>query len=88
MVKFRGIEISIVSQFDIRKIPEFVAMSNRDPFAPDDKATASCYVPIYPGSQLWFEYSLDGPHPPNASYLFKILHNSRFVTSFDCTAKQ
>jgi hypothetical protein len=82
----------MVSQFDIRRLPELVAPSDRDPFEsslpPDDKAIASCYIPIYPGSQLWFEYNLDGPHPPNASYLFKMLHNGKLVTSFDCTAKQ
>ena len=94
MVKFRGIELSIVSQFDIRKLPEYSPRDSADPFQcggptlqSDNNAVASCYVPIYPGSQVWFEYSIDGPHPPNASYFFKMTHNSQVVTSWDCTAK-
>ena len=95
MVKFRGIEISIISQFDIRKLPEF---RFRQPSPSPDcarhqnttlstKATASCFVPIYPGSQIWFEYNIDGPHPPKAAYFFKLLFNGRVVTSFDCGSK-
>lgn len=94
MVKFRGIHVSIVSQFDIRKLPEFSPCTANDPFpqegpalCSDDNSVASCYVPIYPGSQIWFEYSVDGPHPPTASYFFKMLHNGQVVTSWDCTAK-
>ena len=92
MVKFRGIEVSIVSQFDIRKLPEF-SPPKCDPFnegpslQSDDNAVASCYVPVYPGSQIWFEYSIDSPHPPNASYFFKLLHSGQLITSWDCTAK-
>ena len=92
MVKWRGIEIAIVSQFDIRRLPEFRVPSNNDPFEssppPNETSVASCYVPIYPGSQIWFEYSIEGPHPPKASYFFKIFHNETLLTSFDCTAKQ
>jgi hypothetical protein len=94
MVKFRGINVSIVSQFDIRKLPEFSPCESNDPFHqeglalhPDNNSVASCYVPIYPGSQIWFEYSIDAPHPPDASYFFKLLHNGQVVTSWDCTAK-
>ena len=95
MVKFRGIEISIISQFDIRKLPEY-RFRQTSP-SPDRgqqrnsphslKATASCYVPIYPGSQIWFEYNVDGPHPPKAAYFFKLLFNGMVITSFDCGSK-
>ena len=92
MVKFRGIEISIISQFDIRKLPEFQFPETSPPdqaqTSPlNPKATASCYVPIYPGSQIWFEYNIDGPHPPEAAYFFKLLFNGRAVTNFDCGSK-
>ena len=98
MVKFRGIEISIVSQFDIRKLPEF-RRRQQSPLPPSDpraansphsvssKAIASCYVPIYPGSQIWFEYCIDGPHPPGAAYFFKLLLDGKVITSWDCTEK-
>ena len=98
MVKFRGIEVSIISQFDIRKLPEFrlrqqSPLSPSDPRAasssssPSSKAVASCYVPIYPGSQVWFEYCIDGPHPPSAAYFFKFLLDGKVITSWDCTER-
>lgn len=96
MVKFRGIDISIITQFDILKLPEYRYQpipSSPDIFrerstVPTSKSpTASCYVSIYPGSQIWFEYSIDGPHPPKAAYFFKLLLNGNVLTSWDCTAK-
>ena len=99
MVKFRGIEVSLISQFDIRKLPEFHLRQSSpppdaDPFTDVDAAKtplptaiASCYVPIYPGSQIWFEYSIDGPHPPKAAYSFKLFFNDTVITTWDCTEK-
>ena len=146
MVKFRGIDLSIVSQFDIRKLPEFSVpghlLSERspnppslpavsthgleDPFTctsttkvrpsaqeisqsvdnaqprklPDlpqsqsrprpqipSSAIARCFVPTYPGSQIWFEYSIAGPHPPHAMYYFKLLNNGVEVVSWDVGEK-
>ncbi|RMZ92241.1 hypothetical protein DV736_g524, partial [Chaetothyriales sp. CBS 134916] len=88
MVKFRGIEISIISQFDIRSLPEFRYRQTASPCGRQldsvQSAIVSCYVPIYPGSQIWVEYGIDGPHPPNALYFFKILFNERVITSFGC----
>ena len=88
MVKYRNIELNLISQFDARKLPEYHFNPKNSPSsAPPKNDIASCYVPIYPGSQLWFEYCVDGPHPPIAAYLFKLLHNDDTVTSWDCTAK-
>ena len=94
MVKFRGIEVNVVSQLDIRKIPEFSPRQPNDPFhregprlRSEDNSVASCYIPVYPGSQIWLEYSIDAPHPPDASYFFKMIHNAQVVTSWDCTAR-
>ncbi|EXJ92497.1 hypothetical protein A1O3_01049 [Capronia epimyces CBS 606.96] len=103
MVKFRGIEVCIISQFDICRLPEFrypKPYQPADPFqvqgqgshAPEEATsspspTASCYVPVYPGSQIWFEYTIDGPHPPGAAYFFKMFLNGRAITAWDCTAK-
>lgn len=111
MVKYRGIEISIISQFDIRRLPEFQYCpinpqhdSAREKTAsPTSNVIAACYVPIYAGSQsksttfdkvyqvlihqVWFEYAVDGPHPPGAGYLFKLMFDGKVVTSWDCTEK-
>ncbi|KAK5223647.1 hypothetical protein LTR99_007664 [Exophiala xenobiotica] len=99
MVKYRGIEICIISQFDVCRLPEFRYPSSpqpEDPFQVDGKThspsstaypTASCHVPIYPGSQIWFEYAIDGPHPPEAAYFFKLSINGKAITAWDCTAR-
>ncbi|OAL28428.1 hypothetical protein AYO22_02882 [Fonsecaea multimorphosa] len=100
MVKFRGIEIGIISQFDICKLPEFQYRKPsrvQDPFQVNYQQdggpssvpypTTACFVPIYPGSQIWFEYTIDGPHPPEAAWFFKLFINGKVVTSWDCTAK-
>jgi hypothetical protein len=95
MVKFRGIDVSIISQFDICKLPEFrlrhqspsPTMNADGSRSPASQAVASCHVPIYPGSQIWFEYCIDGPHPPGAAYFFKFLLDGKLVTSWDCTEK-
>ncbi|KAJ4511736.1 hypothetical protein HRR83_004225 [Exophiala dermatitidis] len=116
MVKFRGIEVCVISQFDICKLPEFQYQQTNypppslgaDPFIQVDHnqyrnnveegqaqgqvqalccPTASCYIPIYPGSQIWFEYTVDGPHPPGAAYFFKLFVNGKAVAAWDCTAR-
>jgi hypothetical protein len=98
MVKFRGVEINVISQFDICKLPEYAATTSNDtdPFLIANRSenhsapsypTATCYIPIYPGSQIWFEYTIDGPHPAGASYFFKLFVNGATITSWDCTAR-
>ncbi|KAK5046841.1 hypothetical protein LTR84_007195 [Exophiala bonariae] len=97
MVKFRGIEVSLISQVDICRLPEYLCppdvssqSPNEDnPLPPNSPQypVASCHVPIYPGSQIWLEYSIEGPHPPGAAYFFKLFVNGKEVTSWDCTAK-
>ncbi|EXJ70179.1 uncharacterized protein A1O5_06247 [Cladophialophora psammophila CBS 110553] len=99
MVKFRGIEICIISQFDICKLPEFQYCKPprlKDPFQASNQhehpssspyPTAACFVPTYPGSQIWFEYTIDGPHPLEAAWFFKLFINGRAITSWDCTFK-
>jgi len=78
MVQFRGINVSAVSQIDARPLPEYSTASD----FPDSGGVAACYLPIYPGSQIWFEYSIDGPHPKNAMYLFKLFMDGHLVTSW------
>lgn len=84
----------IVSQLEIRRLPEFRPCASNHPFQPEGptlrsghESTASCYVPICPGSQIWFDYLVDAPHPPDACYFFKMIHNGKLITSWDCTAK-
>jgi hypothetical protein len=94
MVKFRGISVSMISQHGIRKLPEYEPPISADPFRIDGPtlrsekdSIASYYVPSYPGSQIWFDYSVENPHPPNAQYFFKLLRNGKVFTSWDCTTQ-
>jgi hypothetical protein len=79
MVKFRGIEISIVSQFDIRKLPEFkmADKSREDPFterdvSKDSQAVASCFIPIYAGSQSKSHVSVASGEALTAASLVRV----------------
>lgn len=84
MVKNRGVDVSIVSQFDIRRLPEFDGPQCEES---GRNNAVNCYVPIYPGSQIWFEYTIEPPHPPKAAYFFKLLVNGQTATAWDCTEK-
>ena len=78
MVSFRGINVHIVTQMEARRLPEYSTAQ-----APPDRGpTVACYIPLYQGAQFWLEYSIDGPHPPNAMYLFKLYMNGHSVTSW------
>ncbi|KIV89333.1 hypothetical protein PV10_08908 [Exophiala mesophila] len=107
MVKSRGVEICIINQSDVCRLPEFRYSRPPDPQYLDsadqelkhagDQPPAStsphypissCYVPINPGCQIWFEYTVEGPHPPGVAYLFKLSVNDNPVTAWDCTEKQ
>lgn len=87
--------MSMISQHDIRKLPEYEPPASAGAFHTDgpplrseDKASITCcFVPSYPGSQIWFDYSIENPHPPNAQYFFKLLRNGEVFASWDCTAE-
>ena len=94
MVNYRGISVSMISQHGVGKLPEYQPPTSTGPFRIDGAtpgserdSIATCYVPSYPGAQVWFDYSVDNPHPPNAQYFFKLLHNGEVFTSWDCTSK-
>lgn len=77
MLNFRGINVHAVSQIEARRLPEYNTAQ-----AVDANPVAACYIPTIPGAQIWFEYSIDGPHPPNAMYLFKLFIDGRHVTTW------
>lgn len=78
MVQLRGISVNAISQLDADRLPE---SSIARAFG-SGGAIAACYMPIRPGAQLWFEYSIDGPHPPQAAYFFKMFLNGQVVISW------
>lgn len=80
MVSYKGFNIYVCSQIDAEPVPEF---STAQGFGAS--SSISCYVPIYPGAQIWIEYSVDRPQPPEAIYLFKLFISGHFVTSWVST---
>ena len=93
MVSFKGIGVHLVSQFDNQVIPEYRPRESDDPsdkhnnFNLVNKNGVSCYIPTLPGSQVHFAYDIEGPHPAQASYFFKLRHNDQIVTNWDCTSE-
>ncbi|KAK5106631.1 hypothetical protein LTS08_000752 [Lithohypha guttulata] len=83
MVKFRGVNVHIVSQFEAVRLPEYGTTQGVE----NGQHIVAHYVPIHTGAQIWFEYSIDGPHPPNAMYLLKLFINGENITNWDCTTK-
>jgi hypothetical protein len=84
----------MISQHGIRKIPEYdppISVDSSPLDGPvlrsENGSVASCYVLTSPGSQIWFDYYVENPHPPDAQYFFKLLRNGEVCTSWDCTAK-
>ena len=80
MPDLRGINVHAVSHIDAGRLPEYGTAQAFD----SDESSTACYIPTIPGAQLWFEYSIDGPHPPDAAYFFKMLMNAQFVTGWVC----
>ena len=91
MPTYRNITTTLVSQFDILIIPEYEPPKTpTDPFlnAPTlidyDHSLVSVYVPTYPSSQFWLQYSISPPHPPRMLYYFKLYLNGSHVVSWGC----
>lgn len=78
MVRIKGVNIYVVSQIDARRLPEYQI----NQASKKSKALAACYIPMYEGAQIWFEYSIDLPHPSRAMYLFKLFASGHLITSW------
>lgn len=90
----RSITTSLVSQFDLKVVPEHPPpQSHHDPsvvFPPhvnEELSVISVFIPIYPCSQFWVSYSIAPPHPPQALYYFKLFLNGACVVSWGCGRK-
>ncbi|KAL8969305.1 MAG: hypothetical protein Q9183_002063 [Haloplaca sp. 2 TL-2023] len=89
MPTYRNITINLISQLGILNIPEYdPPAAAHDPFSEPqaivDNSLVSCYVPIYPLSQFWFQYNISAPHPPRALYFFKLFINGTCIVSWGC----
>lgn len=77
-MKVRGVNVHAVSHIEARRLPEYGTAQMLDAV----RSVAACYIPTIPGAQLWFEYSIDEPHPPNAIYLFKLFMNRQHIATW------
>ncbi|KAF2651996.1 hypothetical protein K491DRAFT_605768 [Lophiostoma macrostomum CBS 122681] len=96
MPTYRGINIELHSQYDIETLPEYYPPSQEycdrngvDAQVPAlvDDATSTCsvYVPVFPGSQFWINYSVSPPVPEDQQFLFKLFINEEHIVSWSCS---
>lgn len=78
MVRYRGVNINVVSQLDVQRLPEYSTARSFDARG----RIAACYIPIQAGAQICLEYSLDSPQPEKAAYFFKLLIDGQVATSW------
>ncbi|KXT17916.1 hypothetical protein AC579_5905 [Pseudocercospora musae] len=99
MPSYRGIHVSLQSQYDALVLPEYsppATISSQErseetaKAATDSNHVAEVYVPMYAGSQFWILYNC--PRPEVASpqedtvkfYYFKLVINGKVVLSWSC----
>ncbi|KAF2502703.1 hypothetical protein BU16DRAFT_554749 [Lophium mytilinum] len=100
MPRYRSIKLELSSQHGIQTIPEYVAPEKPSPDASAPKllsdvhenkvreepsSTCEVYIPTYPSSQFWFNYSIAPPIPPDLScFFFKLFLNGMYMVSWGC----
>jgi hypothetical protein len=100
MPTYRGISIELHSQYDIETLPEYYPPSQdlcnshgidnaKVPALVDDAISAcSVYVPVFPGSQFWINYSVSQPVPEDQHFLFKLFINEEHIVSWSCSKQE
>ncbi|KAM0719840.1 hypothetical protein Q7P37_003975 [Cladosporium fusiforme] len=83
MPKHRGIRMSLISQYDAKKIPEYREANDQSP------ATANAVnvsIPVYPSSQFWIRYSCHPPSPGSDTrfFYFKLYVDGEFKVAWGC----
>lgn len=82
MPRHNGIRISLISQYDAKKIPEYRNVNRASP-SPE---VVDVSIPIYSSSQFWIRYSCR--LPPQGSciqyYYFKLYVAGQFQVAWGC----
>lgn len=91
MPTYRKITIALVSQRDLKIIPEFPppvstqdSASTLPPHVNRQQSVVSVFIPTYSGSQFWISYSIAPPYPPQALYYFKLFLDGACIVSWGC----
>jgi hypothetical protein len=93
MPTYRGIVVTLRSQFDVELLPEFPPRLQQvytdrgitktvPPLFDEKTSTCSVYVPVFPGSQFWIGYSVCPPVPEDQQFLFKLFINGAHIVSW------
>lgn len=81
--------MKVTSQVTWLPLPEYPSMESDDTIATISNAesanTVAVTIPIYKGANFYFDYSVDGPHPPSAIYYFKLSYKDQNLVSWDTT---
>ncbi|KAF2202396.1 hypothetical protein GQ43DRAFT_439732 [Delitschia confertaspora ATCC 74209] len=99
MPSFRSINLELRSQFDIDTFPEYYPPTPKSEeggnncskgiaalkAVDDDASTCNVYIPAFPGSHFWINYSISPPIPDVTAYfLFKMYIDGTHVVSWSC----
>lgn len=93
MPVYRGIVITLHSQFSIDIFPEFPArpqayyadrgITKKVPELFDEaESTCNVFVPVFPGSQFWISYTVRQPVPEDQQFFFKLYINGAHIVSW------
>ena len=89
MPKYRGVEVKVASQITWLPLPEYPSIESNDTVSTtrnsESANTVAVTIPIYKGANFYFDYSVDGPHPPSAIYYFKLSYKDQDLVSWDTT---
>ncbi|KAI9891117.1 MAG: hypothetical protein M1814_003316 [Vezdaea aestivalis] len=75
---YKAITVTLISQYDVKPIPEFPASASTTP----TKSTKTVYIPARPASQFWIYYNVAQPIPPKQIFYFKLFLNGKHATSW------
>ncbi|KAJ0116241.1 hypothetical protein J7T55_005187 [Diaporthe amygdali] len=95
MPSFRGINVSILAELEVGKLPEYphpdgssVHLGPSDNVHQDPtrvskvSPTISVYIPSVPGAQFWISYIVEQKPNPPSHLFFKLFMNGRHITSW------
>jgi len=93
MPVYRGIVLTLHSQFNIDIFPEYPArpqtyyaergIVGKAPELFDEAtSTTNVFVPVFPGSQFWIAFAVRPPVPEDQQFFFKLFINGSHIVSW------
>ena len=82
MPTYRGIRLTLHSQFDILPLPEYTLPPDSPLTATEDAEVPGVLTPFLPGSHFWLSYAIAPPVPASQFFLFKMRVDGKKVVSW------